>query len=70
MLFRNHAAGLALIVGASLPPAAAIDGKGCFVAFLDRKAAHVLSAFAADGQIILGHLSIAEKSNEISAGQS
>jgi predicted transposase YbfD/YdcC len=28
-----------------------------------------LSAFAADGQIILGHLAIAEKSNEIPAAQ-
>ena len=42
-------------------PAVAIDGKRCFVAFLDSKAAHVLNAFAADGQTILGHLSIAEK---------
>lgn len=55
-----------------MPPAVAIDGKtlrGSFDAFHDRKAAHVLSAFAADGQIILGHLAIAEKSNEIPAAQ-
>jgi hypothetical protein len=60
------------VKGASLPPAVAIDGKtlrGSFDAFHDRKAAHVLSAFAADGQIILGHLAIAEKSNEIPAAQ-
>lgn len=50
----------------------AIDGKtlrGSLDAFNDRKAAHVLSAFDVDGQIILGHLAIAEKSNEIPAAQ-
>jgi len=60
------------VKGASLPPVVAIDGKtlrGSFDAFHDRKAAHVLSAFATDGQIILGHLAIAEKSNEIPAAQ-
>lgn len=73
-VFREHAAGLAEapVEGAAIPPAVAIDGKtlrGSFDAFHDRKAAHVLSAFAADGQIILGHLAIAEKSNEIPAAQ-
>lgn len=77
--FRDHAAGLAAAPAegarapaAVAPPAVAIDGKtlrGSFDAFHDRKAAHVLSAFAADGQIILGHLAIAEKSNEIPAAQ-
>ena len=72
--FRAHAAGLAdaPAEGASVPAAVAIDGKtlrGSFDAFHDRKAAHLLSAFAADGQIILGHLAIAEKSNEIPAAQ-
>ena len=72
--FRDHAAGLAEVPveGVSFPPAVAIDGKtlrGSFDAFHDRNAAHVLSAFAADGQIILGHLAIAEKSNEIPAAQ-
>ncbi|OYX90559.1 MAG: hypothetical protein B7Y84_00405 [Azorhizobium sp. 32-67-21] len=50
----------------------AIDGKtlrGSFDAFNDRKAAHVLSAFASDDQIILGHLAIDDKSNEIPAAQ-
>ncbi|GAB3447114.1 hypothetical protein [Insolitispirillum peregrinum] len=49
-----------------------IDGKtlrGSFDAFHDRKAAHVLSAFAADSQIILGHLPITGKSNESPAAQ-
>ena len=72
--FRDHAACLAEvpIEGASTPVAVAIDGKtlrGSFDAFHDRKAAHVLSAFAADGQIILGHLAISEKGNEIPAAQ-
>jgi hypothetical protein len=72
--FRDHAACQAEVPleGAVTPIAVAIDGKtlrGSFDAFHDRKAAHVLSAFAADGQIILGHLAIAEKSNEIPAAQ-
>src|ERR1035437_7585540 len=54
----------------SRAPAPACSGRrGCFDPFHDRKAAHLLSAFAADGQIILGHLAIAEKSNEIPAAQ-
>ena len=40
-----------------------------FDAFADRKAAHVLSAFAVDHQIILAHEVIDEKSNEIPAAQ-
>ena len=72
--FREHAAGLAEVPaeGARILPAVAIDGKtlrGSFDAFHDRKAAHVLSAFAADGQIILGHLAVSQKSNEIPAAQ-
>ena len=72
--FRDHALGLAdgPAEGAAIPGAIAIDGKtlrGSFDAFNDRKAAHVLSAFYVDGQIILGHLAIAEKSNEIPAAQ-
>ncbi len=72
--FRAHAAGLvdAPVEGANAPVAVAIDGKtlrGSFDAFHDRKAAHVLSAFTTDDHIILGHLAIAEKSNEIPAAQ-
>ncbi len=50
----------------------AIDGKTLrqsFDAFADRKAAHVLSAFAVDHRIILAHEVIDEKSNEIPAAQ-
>ena len=55
--FRAHAAGLAdvPIEGKGIPMAVAIDGKtlrSSFDAFHKRKAAHLLSAFAADGQII------------------
>ena len=50
----------------------AIDGKALrhsFDAFNDQKAAHVLSAFSADDALILGHLEVDEKSNEIPAAQ-
>ena len=72
--FRRHAAALAAPAGETTdaPLAVAIDGKtlrGSFDAFNDRKAAHVLSAFATDQRIILGHLAVAEKSNEIPAAQ-
>jgi hypothetical protein len=72
-VFRQHAAGLPTpAADAGTAACVAIDGKtlrGSFDAFNDRKAAHLLSAFARDGQIILGHLAIAEKSNEIPAAQ-
>ena len=73
-VFRQHAAELPTPVAddAAAPICVAIDGKtlrGSFDAFNDRKAAHLLSAFASDGQIILGHLAITEKSNEIPAAQ-
>jgi hypothetical protein len=73
-VFRQHAADLPIPVAddAAAPICVAIDGKtlcGSFDAFNDRKAAHLLSAFASDGQIILGHLAITEKSNEIPAAQ-
>jgi hypothetical protein len=73
-VFRRHAAELSAAKPETgdTPICVAIDGKtlrGSFDAFNDRKAAHVLSAFATDGQIILGHMAIAEKSNEIPAAQ-
>lgn len=73
--FRTHAA---LLNGgdtgtqAGAMPVVAIDGKTLrhsFDAFSDRKAAHVLSAFAVDGDLILGHLEVDGKSNEIPAAQ-
>jgi len=74
-VFRSHAAGLSGAgpsEGVEAMPVVAIDGKTLrhsFDAFNDRKAAHVLSAFAADEALILGHLEVDEKSNEIPAAQ-
>lgn len=74
--FRRHAAtlgaGATNASDAAKPVCVAIDGKtlrGSFDAFNDRKAAHLMSAFAHDDQIILAHLAIDEKSNEIPAVQ-
>ena len=59
-----------------MPPASdewvaiAIDGKtlrGSFVAFSDCETAHMLSALRQADQIVLGHLMVDEKSNEIPA---
>jgi hypothetical protein len=70
--FRRHAEGLDR-AGIDAPSRfIAIDGKTLrqsFDAFADRKAAHVLSAFAVDHQIVLAHEVIDEKSNEIPAAQ-
>ena len=77
-IFRAHAIQLS---GGQLSGAAAgadaghlgvvaIDGKALrhsFDAFNDQKAAHVLSAFSVDDALILGHLEVDEKSNEIPA---
>jgi len=70
--FRRHAEGLDRSRAAAPSRFIAIDGKTLrqsFDAFADRKAAHVLSAFAVDHQIILAHEVIDEKSNEIPAAQ-
>src|SRR3954449_8460789 len=70
--FRRHAEGLDHTGAASPSRFVAIDGKtlrSSFDAFADRKAAHVLSAFAVDHRIILAHEVVGEKSNEIPAVQ-
>ena len=69
--FRTHASSI------PTPPSAAdglvaiaVDGKtlrGSFDAFADKKAAHMLSALRHADQIVLGHLMVDEKSNEIPA---
>jgi hypothetical protein len=64
--FRRHAECLDRSCAAGPSRFIAIDGKTLrqsFDAFADRKAAHVLSAFAVDHQIILAHEVIDEKSN-------
>jgi|SRR5208282_2439248 len=52
--------------------AIALDGKtlkGSFDNFNDKKAAQVFSAFATDTALIIAHIEIDEKSNEIPAAQ-
>jgi hypothetical protein len=70
--FREHAAGLNLApVGAGVR-VIAFDGKtlkGSFDNFNDIKARQVLSAFAVDTALVLAHIEIDEKSNEIPAVQ-
>ena len=67
--FRQHASSISARPSDSLP-AIAVDGKtlrGSFDAFSDRKAAHMMSALRQADQIVLGHLMVAEKSNEMPA---
>jgi len=72
VIFRHHAA---LLQAARATPghsSIALDGKtlrGSFDKFNDRAAAQVLSAFATDTALVLAHIDIAEKSNEIPAAQ-
>ena len=66
--FRAHASSVeALREGGT---AIAVDGKtlpGSFDAFTDKKAAHMLSALRHADQIVLGHMMVEQKSNEIPA---
>ena len=70
--FRRHAALLQAARATSGQGSVALDGKtlrGSFDKFHDRAAAQVLSAFATDTALVLAHVDIAEKSNEIPAAQ-
>jgi len=70
--FREHAVSLNLGVAGSNARVVAFDGKtlrGSFDNFKDAKAKQVLSAFAADTGLVLAHIEIDEKSNEIPAMQ-
>src|SRR4029077_19496856 len=70
--FREHAAALNLAAGAGGVRVVAFDGKalkGSFDSFNDAKAKQVLSAFATDTALVLAHIDIDEKSNEIPAAQ-
>jgi hypothetical protein len=54
------------------PPAIALDGKvlrGRFERFQDPKAAQILSAFCQSERLILGHLPVSHKTNEIPVAQ-
>ena len=67
--FRLHAAGLSGADGSTL---LAVDGKslrGSFDALKDKKATQILSVFATDGRIILAHVEIDDKTNEIPVAQ-
>src|SRR5206468_12972980 len=72
MAFRRHAV---LLQAARATPgkgSIALDGKtlrGSFDNFRDRAASQVLSAFATDTSLVLAHIDVPEKSNEIPAAQ-
>jgi len=71
-VFRRHAALLQAPRAIPGQGSIALDGKtlrGSFDSFRDRAAAQLLSAFATDTALVLAHVDIAEKSNEILAAQ-
>ena len=71
-VFREHAADLNCAPEGANARVVAFDGKtlkGSFDSFNDTKARQVLSAFAADTGLVLAHIEIDEKSNEIPAMQ-
>jgi predicted transposase YbfD/YdcC len=70
--FRRHAALLQAALSTAGQVSIAIDGKtlrGSFDNVRDRAAAQMLSAFALETALVLAHLDIDEKSNEIPAAQ-
>jgi hypothetical protein len=71
-VFRAHAANLNLEAPDSNARVIAFDGKtlkGSFDNFNDIKAKQVLGAFAVDTALVLAHIEIDEKSNEIPGAQ-
>ena len=71
-VFRLHAAILNENAACQGMRVVAFDGKtlrGSFDKFTDTRPAHLVSAFAADSALVLGHLEIDDKSNEIPAVQ-
>ena len=71
-VFREHAANLNCAPEGANARVIAFDGKtlkGSFDNFNDTKARQVLSAFAVDTGLVLAHIEIDEKSNEIPAMQ-
>src|SRR5579862_9929738 len=70
--FREHAGDLNSGAAPASMRVVALDGKalkGSFDAFNDAKARQILSAFAADTALVLAHIEIDEKSNEIPVAQ-
>ena len=71
-VFRRHAAGLRDAATDPSRRAIALDGKTLrrsFDNFTDRKAAQLLHAFDTEAGLVLAHVDIDEKSNEIPAAQ-
>jgi hypothetical protein len=71
-VFREHSADLNAAAAGPGARLLAFDGKtlkGSFDSFNDLKARQVLSAFAVDTALVLAHIEIDEKSNEIPAVQ-
>jgi hypothetical protein len=71
-VFRRHAAGLRDAAPDPSRRTIALDGKTLrrsFDNFNDRKAAQLLHAFDTDAGLVLAHIDITEKSNEIPAAQ-
>ena len=71
-VFRLHAQILNESAACQGMRVVAFDGKtlrGSFDKFTDTRPAHLVSAFAADSALVLGHLEIDDKSNEILAVQ-
>jgi DDE_Tnp_1-associated len=70
--FRRHAAGLRDNATDPLRRTISLDGKTLrrsFDNFTDRKAAQLLHAFDTEAGLVLAHIDIDEKSNEIPAAQ-
>lgn len=71
--FREHSGQLRETSDASVDaPTIALDGKvlrGSFDRFEDQKAAQILSAFCQSDHLILGHLPVSTKTNEIPVAQ-
>ena len=70
--FRRHAAGLLDAATGASQRTVALDGKmlrRSFDNFTDRKAAQLLHAFDTKAGLVLAHIDIDEKSNEIPAAQ-
>ena len=68
--FRHHAAPLNSAAARDGRRHVGIDGKALrrsFDNFVDRRAAHLLSAFASDTALVLAHIDCDDKSNEIPA---
>ena len=71
-VFRIHAAVLADLAGCEGVRLVAFDGKtlrGSFDHFIDRTAVHLVSAFEVTSGMVLGHIEVGEKENEIPAVQ-